>query len=172
MTTVESTESVDAAEPTASDLMFEAIMSKGYTFKQFSDITDTQLEAVYALAYRSFNSGKYDEAEKLLTWLMGLDHYDRRFQIALGCTRQKKKDYQGALNCFSVAALLDLNDPIPPLRSAECFLALGDQENAKSAALAVLGASKDDPKHEQNRGRASLILKGIENRAKKKSRKS
>ncbi len=59
----------------------------------------------------------------------------------------------------------DVENPLPPLRAAECYLALGRVEEAKSGLEATLHWAGDKPQHETARARARLLLEALERRA-------
>ena len=150
--------------------MTDAILNEGYTPHQFTPLSDRHLEAVYALAYRKFNQQQYAEAETLFKWLCGLNHYDTRFMLGLGAAYQKQRKYSNALDAYSAAGVMDLKNPIPPLRAAECHMAMGAAEKAAGGCRTCIRFSGDDPQHQRWKARAELILKGVEARQKKRDR--
>lgn len=158
------------ADTEAAEMILDAVLTKGYTFRQFTKLTDGQIEAVYAMAYQSFNLRQYQRAETLFQWLMSLDHVDSRYKIGLGAVRQKQGNYEAAIRCYSAALMTDFYNPLPALRSAECHIQLGDQEKARSAALFAIRACGDKLEHEPWKIRAELILRGIEARRAKRQR--
>ena len=162
----------EAPQKNAADMTREAVMDKGYAWKHVTEIDETQMEAVYALAYRHFNHGQYAKAEQLFKFLYSLDHYDSRFPIGLGAARQKQQKYNDAVNAYSAAAGIDIENPVPPLRSAECYMAQQDYELAKKAAKAAIYWAEGKPEHQKTRARADLILKGIEARRQKEKAKA
>ncbi len=161
----------EAAGKSANEMIIEAML-QGYTWKQFTNVTEEQVEALYALAYRSFNLRQYDKAERVFQLLSSLDHYDARHLIGIGACRQKCKNYERAIDAYSAAGLIDMKNPVPALRAAECHLALGDREKAELGAKAALHWAGDDPAHTKWKERAELIMKGLENRKAKEARKA
>jgi hypothetical protein len=74
------------------------------------------------------------------------------------------KEYQGALECYSYASLLKIEDPIPPLHAASCHLAMGDSVKAKSAlkcAIKYSGSNVDA------KARAEALLEFLEKKGDK-----
>ena len=55
----------------------------------------------------------------------------------MGAVRQVKKDFTGAVQAYGYASFLDLKNPKPQLHAAECFLAMGDKDNALSCLAAL-----------------------------------
>lgn len=107
------------------------------TMRELKGITDGEMEAVYSLGFNFYNTGRYDEAEKIFKFLVLFDHLNPKYWTAMGALQQVRKDYDTAVTSYSFASFLDLKDPKPQFHAAECFLAKGDVENAKSALEAL-----------------------------------
>lgn len=134
--------------------MAKAIAFEGYTFKDFAEITDDEMEAVYALSFNLASQGRLAEAEQMFAWLVGLDHHQPKYLIGLGICRQQLKKTKPALEAFALAGFLDTSNPVPAIRSAECFLALGLPDEARNAVEAARHWAGAKPEHEQIRARA------------------
>ena len=114
-----------------------ALIDKGSTLKQLKGVSNSELEAVYSLAFGYYRTGKYDEASKLFQFLVLFDHLNAKFWFGLGAVQQAMKDYQGAVASYGYCSFLNLENPKPQLHAAECFLALGDKRNAASSLEAL-----------------------------------
>ncbi len=122
------------------------------TVRDMKGITDGEMEAVYSLGFNFYNTGRYDEAEKVFKSLVFFDHMNPKYWMGMGALQQVRKNYDGAITSYGFASFLDLHDPKPQYHAAECFLAKGDYENAQSALEAL---KKYAPK-ETERGRTFL----------------
>ena len=111
--------------------------ASGATMKEVRGITNDELEAVYSLGFGYYNTGKFDDAQKLFEFLVLFDHLNTKYWFALGAVQQAKKDFQKAIASYGYSSFLDLENPKPQFHAAECFLALGDKSNAASALLAL-----------------------------------
>jgi type III secretion system low calcium response chaperone LcrH/SycD len=149
---------LDNVDPEAVGIITEAVMKEGYIFQDFSNITDEEMEATYAMAFNFVNQQHYSKAEKLGEFLCHLNHYESRFWLLLGICRQMTKNYSGAVQAYSLAGVNDPENPFPPLRAAECHLLLKDYEKAIQAAKAVLFWAADNPQMKEEKQRAELIL--------------
>ena len=114
-----------------------ALIDKGSTLKQLKGVSNSELEAVYSLAFGYYRTGKYDEASKLFQFLVLFDHLNAKFWFGLGAVQQAMKDYQGAVASYGYCSFLNPENPKPQLHAAECFLALGDKRNAASSLEAL-----------------------------------
>ena len=107
------------------------------TLGELKGISHQELEAVYSLGFTHYRTGRYEDASKLFQFLVLFDHLNPKYWLALGAVQQVAKDYQGAIASYGYASFLDLENPKPQLHAAECFLALGDRQNAASALMAL-----------------------------------
>ena len=115
----------------------EAMVKGGATMKQLRGISNEELEAVYSLGFGYYTTGKFEEAQKLFEFLVLFDHLSTKYWFALGAVQQARKDYQKAIASYGYSSFLDLENPKPQFHAAECYLALGDKDNAASAIMAL-----------------------------------
>lgn len=106
-------------------------------------------EVIYAAAYNAFKQAKYPEAMQAFSLLMTADHLDRRYHSGFAACLRMQKKHAEALKYYGVASILDLTDPEPVIRMAECHLALGDLEQARTALNYGLAQARA---HEAHRG--------------------
>ena len=111
--------------------------ANGATLKEVRGITNDELEAVYSLGFGYYNTGKYEDAQKIFEFLVLFDHLNTKYWFALGAVQQARKDYQKAIASYGYSSFLDLENPKPQYHAAECYLALGDKANAASAIMAL-----------------------------------
>ncbi len=107
------------------------------TLGELKGISHEELEAVYSLGFTHYRTGHYEDAAKLFQFLVLFDHLNPKYWLALGAVQQVARDFKGAIASYAYASFLDLENPKPQFHAAECFLALGDKENAASAILAL-----------------------------------
>lgn len=111
--------------------------ANGATMKEVRGITNDELEAVYSLGFGYYNTGKFEDAQKLFEFLVLFDHLSTKYWFALGAVQQAQKEYQKAISSYSYSSFLDLENPKSQFHAAECYLALGDKANAASAIMAL-----------------------------------
>ena len=115
----------------------KAFVKDGATLKEVRGITNDELEAVYSLGFGYYNTGKFEDAQKLFEFLVLFDHLSTKYWFALGAVQQARKDYQKAIASYGYSSFLDLENPKPQYHAAECYLAMGDKGNAASAIMAL-----------------------------------
>ena len=109
----------------------------GGTLKEAKGLSSTNMEVLYTLGYNLYKSGKSEDAEKVFKLITLLDYGELKYWIALGAVQQSMRKFDAAIKAYQMATLLDSSDPRSQYHAAECFLALGDKENAASALNAL-----------------------------------
>lgn len=109
-----------------------------------------------------FQSGKIEQAAKVFQLLSMLDHYQARFFIGLGAARQELGEYLQAIDAYSYAALVDVNDPRPPFHSAECHLKLEQLTEAESGFYSAKEMSAGKSQYADLHERAGIMLESGE----------
>ena len=107
------------------------------TVRELKGITDAEMEAVYSMGFSFYNTGRYDDAEKVFRFLVLFDHLNPKYWSGLGAVAQVKRDFQKAVQYYGYASFLDIKNPKPQYYAAECFAAMGDKPNALSALAAL-----------------------------------
>ena len=107
------------------------------TIRELKGITDAEMEAIYSMGYSFYTTGRFDDAEKVFRFLVLFDHLNPRYWTGLGAVQQVKKLYGDAVTSYGYASFLDLENPKPQFFAAECFLAMGDKDNALSCLAAL-----------------------------------
>lgn len=109
----------------------------GGTLKDAKGMNDTHMEVLYTLGYNLYKSGKPEDAEKVFKLLTLLDYTEIKYWICLGAVQQAQRKFDLAIKAYQMATVLDSSDPRSQYHAAECFIALGDKENAASALNAL-----------------------------------
>ncbi|MCR5413982.1 MAG: SycD/LcrH family type III secretion system chaperone [Kiritimatiellae bacterium] len=127
---------------------------------ELKGISHDELEAVYSLGFNYYRTGKYEEAAKLFKFLVLFDHLNAKYWMAIGAVQQVSKDYEGAVASYAYASFLDISNPKPQYHAAECFLAMGDKVNARSAIDALeMYSPKDTELGRTYREKAAALKK-------------
>ncbi len=106
------------------------LFQDGATLGELKGVTRRELNAVYQMGLGFYKTGRFDDAEKVFTFLVMFDHLESKYWLALGAVQQVKKQFEKAKAAYVQATTLDLHNPKPQYYAAECFLALGQREDA------------------------------------------
>ena len=139
--------------------LLEKVMVDGQSIKQIANIPEGWMDNVYKLGYDLYANGRYGDAEGAFFILSMMDTYNRKYWIALGGARQMQKKYDEASKAYAMASLLDHADAVTHLRSAECYMALGDTTKAGLALYSAIHFA--DSKSEEGK-RAKMLLTALE----------
>ena len=140
-------------------------IKNGKTLRELKGVSRDELEAVYQVAYQLYSGGDYEKARKLFEFLCFFDHLERKYWLGMGGCRQMLKQYEPAIEAYSLAMLLDSNDPLPPFHAAECHIALGNRDAAISGLTAALEWSTEGSEHQALRERAKALRAILEESA-------
>ncbi|MBT0077517.1 SycD/LcrH family type III secretion system chaperone VcrH [Vibrio alginolyticus] len=156
------TNATDPSQMQAEELL--SFLEEGGTLKMLHDVSQDTIEHIYAVGYNFFQSGKIEQAAKVFQLLSMLDHYQARFFIGLGAARQELGEYLQAIDAYSYAALVDVNDPRPPFHSAECHLKLGQLTEAESGFYSAKEMSAGKSQYADLHERAGIMLEAVRNK--------
>jgi len=140
------------------DQILEHFLTSGGVFKDAHGITDEEIEAIYSVAYNLYENGKYDDALQVFKFLCFFDHLEKKYWLGLGAVHQMLKQYDDAVNAYSMAAMLDIDDPAPASHAADCLLLAGKKEEAESALNFVLEFAPENEQGKPFRQRAESVL--------------
>lgn len=146
-------------------------ITNGKTIKDIKGLSWDDMEAIYTVAYNTYNSGDYEKAHKVFQFLCYFDHLEKKYWLGLGACRQLLKQYQEAVEAFTFAGMLDADDPRPPMQAAECHIALGNTDAAISGLYAAQEWSGDRPEYQQLKQRASAMSELLQESANKQEKR-
>ncbi len=155
-------EDLNQADDQNMDMMMLEFFGKGGTLRELKDMSDDSMEAIYSVAYNLYQSGKYDEAQKIFQFLCFYDHLNRKYFMGLGACQQMMKKYEQAIEIFSFASLLDSDDPRPILYMGDCHLAMGNKDNAKAAYEKTIKECEGKGEYSDDKARAENMLENLD----------
>ena len=133
-------------------------MTVGGVLKDAHGLTDEEMEAIYGVAYNLYESGKYEDALQVFKFLCFFDHLEKKYWMGLGAVNQMLKKYDDANNAYSMAAMLDIDDPTPAMHAANCLLLAGKKKEAESALNFVKEMAPKEQQHLRDRAESILDL--------------
>lgn len=89
-----------------------------------------QVDEIHNMAYIYYKNRRYWEAEAQFRLLVAIEPKNSGFWKGLGACLQMRKSYQEALNCYTCAQAIILDDPDPyiEIHCADCYFALNQIE--------------------------------------------
>ena len=90
------------------------------------------------------------------------DHLEPKYWTAVGAVQQVKKNFEKAKAAYVQAAMLDIHGPKPQYYVAECYLALGQKDDALASLETLLEyCNGQDEVTKEFRAKAEALKKKI-----------
>ncbi len=138
-----------------------AYLAKGGTMKELRNMDQSQLDAVYRVAFARFNSGKFNDSLKIFRYLCLLDHTSYPYFLGLGLSQYELSQFAQALATLEYADKLDHHDPGASLVKAKCFMEMQCWFEAESMLKKVLARSANVECDQGHRHHARKLLARI-----------
>lgn len=146
--------------PASPELLAEkvtAALTGGATLGSLIGYSEQEYEAVYTLGHNLYSQARYDDAIKVFAFLIMNNPLEMRFVNAFAACQQMLKRFDEAIAYYSLASVMDMQDPRPTFHTAECLIALGRLKEA-SAALGFVIAQSERSQRPALKLRAQTLL--------------
>jgi type III secretion system low calcium response chaperone LcrH/SycD len=87
-------------------------------------LSEEAFQDFYSQACVFYENNQSQEAENIFLLLISMRPHIKTLWMGLAGAKQKQNNYQGALQAYAMAALLDSDDPIPHYYAALCNIEL------------------------------------------------
>ncbi|GAB1409644.1 SycD/LcrH family type III secretion system chaperone [Desulfovibrionales bacterium] len=159
-----------SAETPLTDAEIQTIiqaMHNGASIGDAANIGPEMLEGLYTLGYNLYTTGNFTDAETVFQALCLYKHTEVRFWMGLAGCRQANGNLPGAIDAYSMAGVAaELADPTPFLYAANCYIKLGDKENAMGALEGLLALGDPaNPAHAECHAKAKNLLDMLRNQS-------
>lgn len=122
-------------------------LSEGKSAQEIMGIDNETMSKFYAAAYRLFEHHRYADAANAFLFLVTLNTYNHDYWLGLGMSTQMNGDYESAIDAYEMAAICELDNPVPYFYLAKCLFAMHDRESAVQALDLALEYSADRPSY-------------------------
>ncbi len=137
---------------------------EGHTLATIQGIGQDKVDGLYAFAHGLYERQRYEEARKVFTYLMTLDHHETLYMGAVASCLQMLKRYDEAIEYYCLASVYNLGDPRPTFHTAECLLAQGRTDEARDALSMVLNDCREH-RYAALKRRAQALLDLLDKKA-------
>lgn len=134
----------------------------GGEYRHILNMTGEQIESIYALALEFYKADKYDKAGPLCQLICFIDGKQRKYWRALGAVRQMQDETEAAVSAYSMALMLEPENPSVLIDMGNTLLTAGALTRARDAFQGVLDISPDDPAYESLRETARKRMELID----------
>ena len=140
-------------------------LAAGKSPQEIMGIDDATMARFYGAAYRLFEHRRYSDAASAFLFLVTLNAYNHDYWLGLGMSVQMEGDYESAVDAYEMAAICELENPVPYFYLAKCLFAMHDRESAMQALDLALEYAQDKPNfdelYKQAEAAKALLLKTL-----------
>jgi len=137
---------------------------KGKSTQEAIGLSEAYTEAMYSMAYRLYQNGKYDQAIQIFRLLVMVNPLETRYLMGLSACFHMMGDYDRAADSYTLCNMASPQDPLPLYHASDCFLALEDWVMAAKALNSCIKLCGEKSEYEQIKNRAEVSLKMLEDR--------
>lgn len=160
-------ESIKAAEENMKKLedalggLSDKMLKGGMLPKDALGLSDALVEGIYAQAYRLYNTGKYSESIHLFRMLVMLNSTESKYILGLAACFHMLKEYQNAVQVYSMCAMLDPENPIPHYHASDCYVQMQDPLSAIISLNLAVQRAGEKPQYVKIKERALLTIDSL-----------
>ncbi len=107
--------------------------AKGKTGQQILEFSDETMAKFYKASYKLFEHKKYADAANAFLFLVTLNPFNHDYWLGLGMATQLQGDFESAIDAYEMAAMYEIENPVPYFYLAKCLFAMHDRESALQA---------------------------------------
>jgi type III secretion system low calcium response chaperone LcrH/SycD len=127
----------------------QGVLSNGGTLQDIFGFSPELMDAQYEIAYDHFQKQEYVSAITELSYLTNINPYIKKYWQALAAAQMQSKLYPDAINSYAAAALLEPNDPTPPLYMGIAHVQLNQYIEAVENFEKAVELAKVDHQHSE-----------------------
>lgn len=120
------------------------------------------MKELYSQAFHLYNTGKYGDAIEVFRMLVMFDATEPKYALGLAASHHLLKEYDKAVELYTMCAMMEPENPIPPYHTADCFIKLQDPISAMISLEMAIRNAGNKKEYAQIKEKASLTLGGLE----------
>lgn len=158
-------EALDPDENRAASKAFDELTGKmlkeGQTPQKTMGMSQNIMESMYAQAYRLYHTGKYFEATHLFRILIMMNAMEPKYLLGLAACFHMMKEYENAIQTYSLCGTLEPESPIPHYHSSDCFIQMNNYFSAMVSLEMTIARSGNKPEYSKIKERALMGLESL-----------
>ena len=138
--------------------LLKDLLLKGTPPQEILSFSDITMAKFYRSALSLFDSKKYLESQNAFLFLVSLngDNYD--YWLGYGMSTQLSGDFEGAIDAYEMAAMLEIESPVPYFYLAKCLFAIHDRESSVQALEMAIEYATDKDEYSELKTQATSAL--------------
>lgn len=137
--------------------------ANGKSAQEILGFSDGTMAKFYEAAYHLFENRHYADAANAFLFLVTLNPYNHDYWLGLGMSAQMTGDFDAAVDSYEMAAICELDNPVPYFYLAKCLFAMHDRDSALQALDIAIEQAQDNEQYGELRRQAeaarTLIIK-------------
>lgn len=138
-------------------------LHEGKSAQDILEISNESMTEFYQAAYKLFAGKRYTDAANAFLFLVTLNPYHHDYWLGLGMSTQMCQEYESAIDAYEMAAICQVESPVPYFYLAKCLFAIHDRESALLALDLALEYSAQSDEfsdlHDQAVKAKAILLK-------------
>lgn len=124
-------------------------ITSGKCIQEILGFTEETMGKFYTAALRIFEKQNYVDAGNGFLFLVTLNPYHYDYWLGLGASTQHCNDYEAAVDAYEMAAICQIENPVPYFHLAKCLFAMHDRTSALQAIELALEYSENQDEYEE-----------------------
>lgn len=117
----------------------------GKTAQEIIGFSQETMAKFYGAAYHLFENRHYKDAADAFLFLVTLNAYNHDYWLGLGMASQMCGDFDLAVDAYEMAAICNMDNPVPYFYLAKCLFAMHDRSSALQALDLAIEYSGNSP---------------------------
>jgi type III secretion system low calcium response chaperone LcrH/SycD len=134
-------------------------LSEGKTAQEILEISNEAMAKFYGASYHLFEHQQYTEASNAFLFLVTLNPHNSDYWLGLGMATQLCGNYESAIDSYEMAAVYEMENPVPYFYLAKCLFAIHDRDSALQALELALEYAGDKYEYLELRNQAEAARK-------------
>lgn len=134
-----------------------AYLENGAFSDLFKNHKEHDFSNVYSLACDYYDKGLIEQAEKIFRSLCLYDFSNINYLLGLAAIKQVQKQYQKAINLYSLAICLDKSNASSYFYIGQCYLFSGERISAISSFRQCISMTCSDQEREKSLSYISML---------------
>lgn len=139
----------------------QKMLKEGMSPQEAMGLDQQMLESIYAQAYRLYNTGKYIEATHLFRILIMMNAMEPKYTLGLAACFHMLKEYENAIQTYTMCSAIDPENPIPHYHSADCYIQMKDELSALLTLELAIKRAGDKPEYAKMKERALMSIESL-----------
>ena len=123
--------------------------AEGKTAQEIMGFSDETMAKFYRAAVHLFENRHYVDAANSFLFLVTLNAYNHDYWLGLGMSTQMYGNFEAAIDAYEMAAICQIENPVPYFYLAKCLFAMHERESAQQALEIAIEYAGDSPEYEQ-----------------------